>query len=166
MLDWTKEFEELDDEFKKEVAEFPEVMCYFLINVIGETISKYNRAKCHPERPSLYDDYNEKDIMGLRIKQTYVVQQLTRFGLDKPCEGPDGGYAPTPEYREWFDWWHQYCQHTLTGSEWAELEQKLNNKEDVSAWRPEGHWSGDPEKVTTNRKLHMEDNHEKKKTAD
>lgn len=86
MLDWTKKFEELDQEFKDEVAEMEEINCYFLINMLGGVVWRYNHDTADGRIESTEDA--EQDIMGLRIKQTYVVRQLTRLVWRNPVRGP------------------------------------------------------------------------------
>ena len=135
-MNWEKEFKELDKKFIDGIAEMPEINCYFLINTIGGVVFHHHHDLSHDRLVGT----TEEDIRGLRIKQSYVVQQLTRFGLEKPCEGPEKDYAPTEDYQNWFEWWHEYCQRTLSNEEWSVLNQKINNKEDISAYRPEGHW--------------------------
>ena len=133
-MNWKEEFDKIELEFKKDVAKFDEINCYFLINLIVGVVWRHNHDASHGRSVG-----PEKEIQTLRIKQVHVCLELTRFGFT-PTKGEEENYAPTEDYWKWFRWWDEYAQHTLTNEEWRVLEKKMDNKEDVSAYRPEGNW--------------------------
>ena len=144
-INWEEEFAKLDPEFKEDVTKFSEIHCYFIINVIGDMCRSMNRRLSHPERPmnKFKPEMRiqlDKDMYEMRVKQAYVVLQLTRFGLENPTKGVEENYEPTEDFRRWFDWWHNYAQKELSADEWSVLEAKINNGEDVSEYRPSGDW--------------------------
>jgi hypothetical protein len=144
-VNWKEEFANLDPQFKDDIDKFSEIHCYFLINGIGGFISTTNRNMSHPERfPGHYTLEQrlalDKEIYGLRIKMAYVVLQLPRFGVEDPTNGEESNYEPSDNYWRWFNWWHQYAQTDLTEGEYRILEEKINNGDDVSEYRPSGDW--------------------------
>lgn len=135
--------EKTEQESLAEVDGMSEIMLYFLIDAIGAFTWRMNHDYAHGRIPE--DDMVaiNKDIERLRVKQDRAVKNLPRFGVN-PLE--DG--KTTAEYWAWYKWWNHWHKDELTNEQWDELNQKMNEKADLSSYRPSGDWHALVEKKT------------------
>ena len=107
---------------------------YFFINNMGGMIWRLNHDMA---------DGRIKENLGLTSYQyavEYCVMHTPRFGvkIDEPKEGEH--VKATDSYWAWFSWWDNYFRRTLSKEEYEDYLHKVDNKEDISQFRPTGDW--------------------------
>lgn len=118
------------------LEEGPEVLAFLVIDTIGGFCFYMNHDMADDRIPAEYHQSIDLDIAKAIAEQVRVVKSLTRFGVERPLDDQE---RPTREYWSWFTWWKNYIQG-LSEEQFHLLDLALANKEDVSAWRPEGSW--------------------------
>lgn len=70
----------------------------------------------------------------------FLVMQTSRFGVEfeEPKEGEHLKYPAS--YEQWFIWWSEYLDYTISSEEKDDLKSRLEKNVDVSMYRPEGDW--------------------------
>lgn len=123
----------IDPEFKQVCEQAPEILLYYTISSLGAFMWKmqHDLADGRIEESELV----AKDLILAQEKIEFAVDQIKRFGVEKP---KDNGRA-TPEYWAWFRWWDQYAK-SLSDEDFRKLDQALTAKENVDAWHPHGDW--------------------------
>lgn len=81
------------------------------------------------------------DIPAAKINLNKTINQLSKFGLEKPLIYSSANFGPihTIDFMSWFTWWEDYLA-SLTETELKDLEKALCNGDDISPWRPNGKW--------------------------
>lgn len=110
---------------------------YTLINGLSYRIFKMEKdLKENQVLESKYEKYLEE----LKYALEYAILRTRRFGViildaEKNCH-----IERTDSYEQWFNWWHEYFQKTLTDDEWNEFNKRSIDGNDISHFRPEGDW--------------------------
>ena len=123
-----------NEEMKKKIDGFDEVMHYFYIDVIGGAIWRMNHDASHGRMtitPKLHEEM--KEMSGL---QQYCVQQLTKFGVDPESakNRPDG------DYWKWYGFWDNW-KKAMTNKEWQHFDSIMDKEEDYSDLLPKNKWN-------------------------
>ncbi len=125
----------IDESFKQEVENCPEIKLYLIIDAAGYLRWRLNHDMCDGRIPEADWPGCDEAIKEAFERQVIALGQLSRFGIK--ALGEDGK-TPTDEYWQWFRKWDAYVKRTLSEEEWQELERKLQSGEDISMYKPQG----------------------------
>lgn len=127
----------LTSEGAEELLTCSEIHLYSCINAIGGFIWSMNHDMSHGRIKSTLGI--EKDLAEAQYSIEYTVLQSRRFGVDIPDVKVGEHVERTKSYNNWFSWWNTYVMG-LSDEKWKELEAKMEKRENVSEFRPEGDW--------------------------
>lgn len=116
------------------IATCKEQELYFYINSLGGIIWRLKHDMADGRIKE------NLDLMPYQYAIEYCIMHTPRFGV-KINEPEEGAHVKaTDSYWAWFRWWDEYFQRTLTDEEYKDYQQRLNNGEDISKFRPTGDW--------------------------
>ena len=128
----------MNEEEKKRIDEFDEATTYFFIDLIGGIIWRTNHDAGHGR--VVITPEMQAELTELSEQQQYCVSQLGRFGIDPESakNRPDG------DYWKWFKHWNEW-HHNMSSDEWYDLDKKMTDGEDYSAFLPKHKWNEKPQ---------------------
>jgi len=121
--------------FKETVSGFSELELFVLIDQLGYIIwrTEHDLADQRIDYPEW--DKNDKYVLQAEIE--LAVDQTVRFGVQPFV--PES-LTPSPMYFKWIRWWKGYVE-SMPKEEWDKMSLDLNNKGDLSKYRPQGKWN-------------------------
>lgn len=111
-----------EPEFTDLIAKCNELVLYFLIDEMGAFIWRMNHDMSHRRIPKKDHPAIDREIVGVRLKQSLAVEQLVRFEI-KPLK--DG--QATEAYWSWYKMWDGW-KKSLTDDEWNDLDKALSRE--------------------------------------
>ena len=82
----------------------------------------------------------EVDTTDIQYGLEYLVNKTRKFGVELPEPEAGKHLEPTESYLTWFKFFHDHFHYWLTDEEWKNYQKARKNKEDVSAYMPQGSW--------------------------
>ena len=116
------------DKFKEEIAKCSEIDLFVEIDRI-QTYIIMGKEQNYPE-------WDKNDKYVFQAEKELAVEQTSRFGV-QPFE--PNSVKPTEQYFKWYKWWKDYIDG-MSKEEWDNVRGAIENKEDVSKYRPNGDW--------------------------
>jgi hypothetical protein len=127
------------EEFKAQIDKMPELTLWVAINQIGGDLIYMNHEMADGRLPESRKNHEILELLQAQIQ--YAVSKLEKFGIKDYATFTDPAERKEQHanYFKWFRWWESYFEN-LPVTEQQELDRKLNNDEDLSAYRPAGDW--------------------------
>lgn len=118
--------------YKESLSKASEMEIFLTIDSLGYMIwrTEHDLADGRIEYPEW--DKNDKFVLQAEIE--LAVKETSRF--DVPIVDIT---LPSEQYRKWYSWWKNYVEN-MPMDNWKKIEAIIKNKEDVSAYRPNGTW--------------------------
>jgi len=125
----------ITEEQKTEILNMNEIDSYFLIDECGAFMWRMNHEMSHGRIPQeSYADVDE-DIKNVSELQKFVVDNLTRFGVD-PESAND---KKNGDYWKWYRFWDNW-KKSLSDEDWETMNQLMKNNEPYDKYLPTGTW--------------------------
>lgn len=123
------------EETLKEIVEGPELKIYLAIDSIARHVALMRTEMHRGNVPEGDIPAILSDIAVQGKQQRSLIMSTMRFGVDHPYNGR----FVSGQFESWMKWWNQYVRG-LSPIEANRMRQDIEDKADISAWRPSGSW--------------------------
>jgi guanylate kinase len=92
----------------------------------------------------------EQEMSSMKESLFLGIKYTNRFGVEEPLTGMQNAnvteqnkflyVAPSEEYQKWFDFWSRW-KHSLTQSQWLEIDKALSEDAEVIPYAPKKRWN-------------------------
>ncbi|MFA5208640.1 MAG: hypothetical protein WC428_08420 [Candidatus Paceibacterota bacterium] len=120
---------------KTDLLKLDELDSYFFVDECGAFIWRMNHDMADDRIPQESHKAIDEDIVKIRELQKFVVNNLTRFGVD-PESVTD---RKNGSYWKWYMFWDTW-KKGLSNEDWNEVSMLLQKKKPLDNFLPTGTW--------------------------